>query len=592
MKQTQINLNFPTNWNLKLLYESPQDPQIEKDLKMYDEKRKKFAEKYENRTDYLQDEDKLLTALKEYEQLLSDLNGARPLMYFHYLTSLESNNERAQAQLNRITTQLTKAQNRLAFFPIKLGKIDPAFQDKFLSSQKLKKYHYLLQRRFLLAQYDLKEEQEKIINLMDQPSHQMWVKGVEKALNNKTVEYKGQKLPLSKASQNISELPTKDRRNLHTKLLTKCSEVQDFAETELNAIITYKQIEDELRGYQLPYEATVLSTENNLETVETLVETVTKAFDLSHQFYQLKAQLLELEELSYADRAAKIGSFDRKYEFDQAYNLTYETFQNLDPEFSQILERMAANGQLDIFPKKGKVAGAFCSSSINNPSFILLNHTNDFNSVLTLAHEMGHAIHSELSKSQPVIYQSYSTSTAETASTFFEQFVFERLIQDFSQKERVIALHNQLQQDINTVFRQIALFNFELDLHNQIQEKGYLSAHRIAQLLNKHMQTYLGPLFKLNDLDGKSFIIWPHIRYFFYTYTYAFGHLVSKALVNQVKQKPQNIQKVKQFLAAGGSDTPQHILQAMDIDISQSNFFTQGLKVVKEDLEKLKMLIN
>jgi oligoendopeptidase F len=205
---------------------------------------------------------------------------------------------------------------------------------------------------------------------------------------------------------------------------------------------------------------------------------------------------------------------------------------------------------------------------------------------------MGHAIHSELSKSQPVIYQSYSTSTAETASTFFEQFVFERLIQDFSQKEKIIALHNQLQQDINTVFRQIALFNFELDLHNQIREKGYLSAHRIAQLLNKHMQTYLGPLFKLNDLDGKSFIIWPHIRYFFYTYTYAFGHLVSKALVNQVKEKPQNIQKVKQFLAAGGSNNPQHIFQEIDINITQPNFFTQGLEVVKEDLEKLKMLIN
>lgn len=592
MKQTQTNLKFPTEWNLQLLYESPQDPQIEKDLKMYDEKRKQFAQKYENRTDYLQDEDKLLTALTEYEQLLSDLNGARPLMYFHYLTSLESDNEQGQAQLNKITTQLTKAQNRLAFFPIKLGKIDPAFQDKFLSSQKLKKYHYLLQRRFLLAKYDLKEEQEKIINLIDQPSHQMWVKGVEKALNSKTVEYKGQKLPLSKASQNISELPTKDRRNLHKKLLTKCSEVQDFAEAELNAIITYKQIEDELRGYQLPYEATVLSAENNLETVETLIETVTKAFDLSHQFYKLKAQLLELDELSYADRAAKIGNFDRKYEFEQAYNLTYETFQSLDPEFSQILERMAVNGQLDIFPKKGKVAGAFCSSSINNPSFVLLNHTNDFNSVLTLAHEMGHAIHSELSKSQPVIYQSYSTSTAETASTFFEQFVFERLIQDFSQQEKIIALHNQLQQDINTIFRQIALFNFELDLHNQIRAKGYLSARQIGQLLNKHMQTYLGPLFKLNDLDGKSFIIWPHIRYFFYTYTYAFGHLVSKALINQVKQKPQNIQKVKQFLAAGGSDTPQHILQAMDIDISQPNFFVQGLKVVKKDLEKLKLLIH
>ncbi len=592
MKQTQTNLKFPTNWNLQLLYESPQDPQIKEDLKMYDKKRKEFAQKYENRTDYLQDEEQLLTALTEYEQLLNDLNGARPLMYFHYLTSLESDNEQGQAQLNKITTQLTKAQNRLAFFPIKLGKIDPAFQDKFLSSEKLKKYHYLLQRRFLLAKYDLKEEQEKIINLVDQTSHQMWVKGVEKTLNNKTVEHKGQRLPLSKASQNISELPTRERRELHQKLLTKSAEAEDFAETEINAIITYKQTEDELRQHQLPYESTVLAAENNLETVETLIETVTKSFDLSHQFYKLKAQLLELDELFYADRAAKIGSFDRKYKFEQAYNLTYETFQNLDPEFSQILKRMLENGQLDIFPKKGKVAGAFCSSSINNPTFVLLNHTNDFNSVLTLAHEMGHAIHSELSKSQHVIYQSYSTSTAETASTFFEQFVFERLIQDFSQEEKIIALHNQLQQDINTIFRQIALFNFELNLHNQIQEEGYLAANRIGRLLNKHMQSYLGPVFELNDLDGKFFIIWPHIRYFFYTYTYAYGHLISKALINQVKKDPQNIEKVKQFLAAGGSNSPQEIFQEMKIDIAQPDFFAQGLQAIKKDLKELNSLIN
>ncbi len=591
MNQTQTDLDFPTQWNLKLLYESPQDPQIKKDLKQYQQKRKEFAQKYKNRTDYLEDVDALLTALTEYEQLLEELNGARPLIYFHYLTSIKSHNEQAQAQLNKITTELTKAHNQLTFFPIKLGKIDQAYQDKFLSTDKLKKYHYLLKLRFQLAKYDLKEDQEKVINLVDQTSHQMWVKGVEKALNNKTVKFDGQDLPLSTASQNISELPKDKRRELHQKLLQKAAEAEDFAETELNAIITYKKTEDELREYQKPYEATVLASENDIETVENLVETITKSFDTAHQFYELKAQLLDLESLTYADRSAKINQFDKQYSFQEAYDLVYETFEKLDPEFSQILERMADNGQLDIFPRKGKVSGAFCSSSTNNPTYVLLNHTNDFNSVTTFAHEMGHAIHSELSKSQPVIYQSYSSSTAETASTFFEQFVFERLVEDFSEEQKIIALHNRLQDDINTIFRQIALFNFEQDLHAQVKQQGYLSSKQIGNLLNQHTQSYLGEIFDLTDLDGKFFIIWPHIRYFFYTYTYAYGHLISKSLIKQVKDNPQDISKLKQFLSAGGSNSPQNIFEDIGIDISQPQFFKQGLESVTQDLKRLRKLM-
>lgn len=591
MNQTQTKTAFPTEWNLKLLYQSPQDPQIKKDLKRYQEKRRQFAKKYQKRTDYLKETDSLLSALKEYEELLEDLSGARPLMYFHYLTLIEADNGQAQAQLVKVTSEFTKAHNQLTFFPIKLGKIDQAYQDKFLSSAELKKYHYLLKRRFLLAKYDLAEEQEKIINLLDQTSHQMWVKGVEKTLNNKTVEFKGKQLPLSTASQTISELPTQDRSKLHQKLLDKAVEAEEFAENELNAIVTYKKTEDELREYQEPYEAAVLAAENDLETVENLVETVTKSFDIAHQFYQVKAKLLDLKTLSYADRSAKLDTFNRKYDFQKAYDLVYTTFKDLDQEFANILERMADNGQLDIFPRKGKSAGAFCSSSVNNPTFVLLNHTNDFNSVTTLAHEMGHAVHSELSKSQPVIYQSYSSSTAETASTFFEQFVFEKLVEEFTEEEKIAALHNRLQDDINTIFRQIALFNFELDLHQQIKKQGYLSSLQIGNLLNQHMQTYLGQQFKLTEQDGKFFIIWPHIRFFFYTYTYAYGHLISKAMINQVKNKPEKIQEVKQFLSAGGSNTPQKIFEEIGIDISQPHFFKQGLEAVEADLEKLQTLI-
>ncbi len=591
MNKNQTNFDFETTWDLTALYQSPDDPQIEKDLDKYYQKRKDFAQNYQNRTDYLKDEGKLRTALKEYEQLLEELNGARPLMYFHYLTSIQSGSHQAQAKLNKVTTQLTKAQNQLTFFPIKLGKIDPAYQEKFLKSEKLKRYHYLLKRRFELAKYDLKEEQEKIINLTDQTSHQMWVKGVEKAVNQKTINFQGADLPLSAAIQKIPELPDEKRQNLHQKLLTKAREVEEFAENEINAVITYKQIEDELRGFSKAYQSTILYSENEEEIVLNLVDTITKSFSLTHRFYQLKAKLLNKETLTYADRSAKLDGFNPEYPFDQSFKVVKQAFSNLDDQFADILESMLENGQIDIFPRQGKVSGAFCSSSTNNPTYVLLNHTNDFNSVTTFAHEMGHAIHSELSKSQPVIYEKYSTSTAETASTFFEQFAFEELIKNFGKEQKIIALHNQIQDDINTVFRQIALFNFEQDLHQAIKASGFLNAQQIGELLNKHSSAYLGKLFDLTELDGSFFILWSHIRYFFYTYTYAYGHLISKALIRKTKKDPEFIKKVKQFLSAGGSDTPKNIFADIGIDISQPRFFKQGLKQIEHEIEKLEEMV-
>jgi oligoendopeptidase F len=281
----------------------------------------------------------------------------------------------------------------------------------------------------------------------------------------------------------------------------------------------------------------------------------------------------------------------KKYDFNQAQEIVKGTLKKLHPSFEEIFESMLDQRQIDIYPRKNKSGGAFCSSSINNPTFVLLNHTDDFNSVTTLAHEMGHAIHSELSKTQPVLYQSYSTSIAETASTFFEQFVFERLVEDFSKEERAVALHNKIQDDVNTIFRQVALFNFELELHQIISKDGYLDNQGIGELLNKHMQSYLGPTVSLNELDGNFYILWSHIRSFFYTYTYAFGHLVSKAMATQVKQNPDTIEKVVEFLSAGGNAKPKDILSKVGINVSQKEFFDQGIKTIANDLDCLEKMI-
>ncbi len=579
-----------TTWDFSLFYDSIDDGRIESDISHFEQRIFEFEKDWKEITDFSKPQ-QLIHALNAYESVWIDGKGLKPLLFFHYHVAVDSSNTTIHAKLSLLMQRLTAAENRLLFFPLRLGKIAEKDQKKLLSDEQLKKYHYYLERTFLTAKHDLSEEEEKISNLLSLPSYALWTQGVEKALNSRTIHFEGTDIPLSEAQNKIPKLPTKQRRSLHIAVLQKAAEVGEFSESEINAIVTRKKLEDELRSFSKPYESRVISAQNEIETIERLVDVVTKAFPLAHKFYALKAKLLQLPHLSYADRAAQVGKIERSYTFDESYRIIRKTFDSLDPQFGNILERMVENGQIDVFPKKGKQGGAFCSHGTNTPTVVLLNHVNTFESVTTFAHEMGHAIHSELSKSQPVLYQDYSLATAETASTFFEHAVFEELIKDFKEEEKIIALHDKLTDDVNTIFRQIAVFNFELELHTQTREKGFISKEDIASLLNHHMMTYLGPKFKLTPLDGNFFIVWPHLRNFFYVYTYAFGQLVSQALYAHVREDKRFISKVTQFLKAGGSNTPENIFSSIGIDVQDPQFFQSGLETIEIEIEQLRKLV-
>lgn len=297
-----------------------------------------------------------------------------------------------------------------------------------------------------------------------------------------------------------------------------------------------------------------------------------------------------LKSLRYADRSAGIGSKKREINFDEAVNIVTKSFENVDKNYSDTFAKFLKEGRVDVFPRKGKRGGAFCSCGIGVPTVVMLNHVSGTRDVMTIAHEMGHAFHSELSKNQRVIYQDYTIASAEVASTFFENVAFEEIFNKLSDEERVYALHDRIYDDIATIFRQIACFNYELEMHNTVREKGSLSAEEMAKLHNKHMSTYMGKVVKLEENDGYFFVQWPHLRYGFYVYTYAFGQLVSKALYSRYKKDKNYIKEIEKFLSAGGSDSPENIFRSIGIDVSKPEFFIEGLKTIEEDIKNLEKL--
>lgn len=580
-----------TDWNLGLLYDSIDDPNIEADMQRIEKEHVEFVAKYD-RDDhaFVKDDNTLLEALNWYEKLEADALP-KPLRYMVYSNHLDSSDTNISARLQSLSARQNKIEGEMAFFTIALGKCDKARRQAIIGNDKFAHFVVYLERMFDDYDHMLTVGEEKVLSAKSLPAYEMWVHATEKAINAKLVPWKGKKIPVAEAFSLVQvQKNTRYRNKLQKSLNATLMKVADMAEAEINAIVTNKKIDDELRKFGNACDATVHAYRNNPNVVNGLVKVVTDNFAIAHRFYKLKAKLLKLKKLGYGDRSAKIGTVSRKFRFDDSVESLKDVFGGLDARYRRFMEQYIENGQIDVFPKRGKHGGAYCSGAYNNPTFILLNHTDNLNAFTTVAHELGHAFHTELSQKQGPIYVNYSTSLAETASTLFESIALEAVYEKLSDKEKIIVLHDKINDDIATIFRQIACFNFEKDMHEAIRSKGYLSKNEIAALHNKNMKAYLGPVFGLDPDDGYMFVQWSHIRKFFYVYTYAYGQLVSKALLNRYKADKSFWQKIEQFLSAGGSKSPEKILLDIGIDVSKPDFFRNGLREIERDIDELEKL--
>lgn len=546
-----------------------------------------FVRTYGKNKSWLTSPKVLAKALSAYERLILASSSA-PILYANYRKELNSKDKDAEALMNVLDEQFAKRGNKMLFFELELAQVPAAMQKKFIAAKELREFRYWLERLFENATHNLSEKEEKLMSLLSDVSGGRWVQMVENMVAGRSVRFKGKEVPLNEGMAKISGLPKQERRALWGLLMHELKALSEAAESEMNAVVTRKKIVDELRGFAEPYDATIVGYENDRASVLKLVDTVTKRFDISHRFYRTKARMMREKKLTYADRAASVGEIKKKIPFAQAAKIVRDAFCNLDPRYAHIFERLLAGGQVDVYPKAGKTGGAYCSHAVGEPTLLLLNHIDNADSLLTLAHEMGHAIHSERSKTQHPLYEGYSTVTAETASTFFERAAFEALVEKLSDKEKLVALHNRVQDDVQTIFRQIAFFNFELDLHRAVRRRGLLPKEDIAALLNEHMRQYLGPAVVLAPDDGYFFVAVGHFRRFFYVYSYAYGQLVSRALWERVKADPSFMQTIdKHFLTAGGSASPEDIFAACGLDLRTPGVFLEGLKGIERDVRAL-----
>jgi len=583
-------------WNLMQLFDGDNDPRIDKKRKIVEKKSYEFINKWKDRTDYLKNPSILKKALDEYEKWKRQYGSDGDEGYYFWLrTSQNQNDPNLKARFNKIEQFSKKIENDIQFFYLRIAKIPERLQKNFLGYAKLKKYRHFLERIFAEAKYLLSEPEEKILNLKTPSSYSNWVKMISGFLvkEEREIVLENGKKDRKSFSEILSHMNSRNSkvRNSSAKAFNDIlNKHVDVAEAEINSVLANKKVDDELRKLSRPDLARHISDDIDSEIVDTLIKTVSERFDISSRYYALKARLLKVTRLKYHERNVEYGygNITRKYPYRESLKLVLKVFKNIDVTFADILNRFIKNGQFDVYPRKGKASGAFCAHHlISHPTYILLNHTDRLNDVLTLAHEMGHGINNELIREkQNALNFGTPVSTAEVASTFMEDFVLQEVLKNADDELRLSIMMMRLNDEVSTIFRQVACYRFEQELHQQFRQKGYLSKAEIGSLFQKHMKAYMGDSVEQSPGSENWWVYWSHIRSFFYVYSYASGLLISKSLQNSVKQNPQFIGKVKEFLSAGLSDSPKSIFRELGIDIADEQFWDKGLDEVESMLQK------
>jgi len=576
-------------WNFAQLFSGDDDPAMAERRKGVEERSYAFVNKWKNRSDYLEDPATLKEALDEYEAWKRDCGTDGDEGYYFWLrTTQDQNDPDLKAKFNKIEQFSKKIENDIQFFYLRIAKIPKEQQKKFLDYSALVNYRHYLERIFAESKYLLSEPEETILNLKTPTSHSNWVKMTSGFLAKEeraVISEEGGK-EVKTFSDILSLMNSKKKRARDSAARAFngiLSRYADVAETEINAILSNKKVDDEIRKIPRPDLTRHISDDIDTETVDTLLKAVSARFDISRRYYELKAKLLKVRRLKYHERSVEYGNINKKYGYNESLGLVLKVFGNLDAEFAEILDSFTRNGQFDVYPRKGKVSGAFCVHNlISQPTYILLNHTNKLNDVLTLAHELGHGINNELiRKKQNALNFGTPVSTAEVASTFMEDFVLQDILRKADDELRLSIMMMKLNDEVSTIFRQVACYMFEQELHRLFREKGYLSKEEIGGLFCRHMSAYMGDHVEQSPGSENWWIHWSHIRSFFYVYSYAGGLLISKSLQKSVKEDPRFIEKVKEFLSAGLSESPRNIFARLGVDISYQKFWERGLDEVE-----------
>ena len=507
----------------------------------------------------------------------------------------DTQNQLAQSFQAQIDQKMAELRNRTLFFSLWWKGLDDKSADRLMKASGEFEYYLRQMRNF--KPYTLAEPEEKVINIKDVTGastlQTLYSSLTDRyafkvAVDGETKEYTRAQL------MQLIYGPDPDlRAAAYQELYRVFSHDGPILGQIYQALSRDWHNENiDLRKFSSPIAVRNLSNDIPDEVVDTLLGLSEENSRVFQRFFNLKARLLNTKKLRRYDIYAPVTSSDKRYSYEQAVNLTLDCFAEFDPKLETLAQQVFRAGHVDSEARKGKQGGAFCSSA--DPAlmpWVLLNYTGLARDVSTLAHEFGHAIHAMLAGHHNVFNFHSSLPLAETASTFSEMLLVDKLLeQESDESVRRDILFAKVDDSYATIMRQVYFAIFERKAHEMVS-KG-TSADELSSAYMENLKSQFGDSLEIGDEFKWEWVSIPHIFYYpFYVYAYAFGQLLVFALYQQYKAEGAAFKpRYLELLSSGGSRSPDDILKRAGINMRDAAFWQGGFDVVSgmvDELEKL-----
>ena len=577
-------------WKIDKVYKNIED--FEKDF----EEVKKEAVKLQDYSGKLTNGETILEYLKLNEKVSRKVENL--FIYAHLKSDEDTSNATYQALMSKIDIYMAEFSSYTAFFVPEILSLDDKFiMDEIDRIEELHQYKFLFEDILKEKPHILSKEMEELLasasDCLDAPS------AIHNMLTNadmtfgKIKDEEGNELELTEGNYS-SFIRSKDRnvrKAAFEKLFSEYEKFKNTLATSLTASIKTFNFNSKVRKYESALEASLQPNNIPLDVYKNAVKVMNDNVSSLHRYVKIKKELLNLDEIHMYDLYVPIIETQKeKVEFNDGVKIVLEALKPLGEEYLDIFKGGINDGWIDIYENKGKRGGAYSWGGYDTMPYVLLNYNNELEDVSTLAHEMGHSIHSYYSrKEQPYHYAGYTLFCAEVASTTNEKLLIHHLIEkENDEKKKLSLINTELEQIRTTVFRQLMFAEFELYTHESLEKGIPLTSEDYNKAWHELNVKYFGPEM---IVDEKIDIEWARIPHFysdFYVYQYATGYAAASAFANAILEGKANaVEKYKGFLKAGGSDYPIEILKNAGVDMTTKEPLEATIKRFNELLDMI-----
>ncbi len=549
------------------------------------ERADRFAEDYRGSLAEI-DADGLREAMTELAAI-NDLVG-RAGSYAQLRFSTDTADASRGALMQRVEERATALETTLLFFDLEWAGLDDDRAEELLAGEGLDFCRHYLRNARRYRPHLLTEPEERIFSEKALTGRSAWGRLFEELTSAIEVDLE-QPVTLDEALSRLAS-PDREVRRVSAEAVTRALapglRTRAFV---FNTLLADKATDDRLRAYPNWLASRNLANEASDESVAALIEAVRGRYELPRRWYRLKGRLLGVERLADYDRMAPVSTEDVRVDWPQASELVLDAYSSFSPRLGALAERFFSERWIDAPPRAGKRGGAFCAYTVPSVHpYVMLNYTGRRRDVLTLAHELGHGVHAALAAEQGVFHQHTPLTLAETASVFGEALTFGRLLDAApSPASRLALLAEDIEGAIATVFRQVAMNQFESLVHTERRERGELAVERFGELWIQSQSALLGDAIELTDgyRDWWSYV--PHfINVPGYVYAYAYGQLLALSVYQRYREQGDGFaESYLELLAAGGSRSPHELGAMVGIDLADPGFWDSGLDLVEAQLQ-------